>query len=744
VRLLYLYESSGNPSFEAPIVDSGSYDNMARAAAEGKGMNDDFFWQPFFYPAFLSIIYLASNSSIICAKVIQALLGCITCVLTYELGKRIFNRSTGIIAGVMTAVYGPLVFFESELLASGWAAFWSVAVILLVLKASSEKSMWLCVVLGICGALSILTRPTFLPFFAAACVWLAVAFYRSEERRHQLALKLGGVMAGFLLIVITVAVQNLRITGRFGFLPASGGINLFVGNNPNYTETLLTRPGWGWEEITYLPALDGVIGDMWEDQKYFNGKVINFVLTEPVAFVRGLGYKTIQFLTSRELPRNVDIYLFGRWSHLLGLLVWKVGKFGFPFGVILPLGLLGLVSYWRQSPVPPKLFLVLYPVSIILVFVTARYRVPVIPVMSVMAAAGLLSLIRMIRGLYWRRIITVGICGTGVILLSTLPGPFPQEQVNFEAELYANVAATEDARDKTEQAIEHLNKALTLQPDYPSAHANLGVALARKGRIDEAIIHYNKALQFKPDSPEVLNNLANALADQGKITEAFTHLNKALKINPRYAEAHFNTGNLLLSQNKTNDAIEHYNKAIKIRPDYLKAHGNLAVALASQGKAEEAITHFTEAVRLQPNNYDAHYNLARALGSYGKTEEAIKELREALKLNPEDVGSLDYLALILATDDNPDIRNPGEAVRLAEKACELTGYKHPRLLDTLAQAYAAAGRFAEAATTVEKTLELVLPSGNKDLIEYLQKKLKYYKNSSTGKEQNLLPTRPNP
>ncbi len=149
VRLFYLYESSANPSFTTPTVDSRTYDKLARSVAEGKDMNYEFFWQPFFYPAFLSAIYLASNSSIICAKVIQLLLGCVTCLLTYRLGKRIFDRRTGVIAGVMTALYGPLVFFESELLAAGWAAFWSVVLILLFIKSSSKKSVWLCVILGI-------------------------------------------------------------------------------------------------------------------------------------------------------------------------------------------------------------------------------------------------------------------------------------------------------------------------------------------------------------------------------------------------------------------------------------------------------------------------------------------------------------------------------------------------------------------------------------------------------------------
>jgi tetratricopeptide (TPR) repeat protein len=742
VRLFYLYESSANPSFDAPIVDSGTYDSLARMVAEGKGMNGEFFWQSFFYPSFLSIIYLASNSSIICAKIIQALLGCITCLLAYQLGKRIFNRGTGIIAGVMTALYGPLIFFESELLASGWAAFWSVALVLLFLKASSEKKMWLCVALGVCGALSILTHPTFLPFFTASAAWLAIALYRSEKRWRQPALELGGVIGGFLLIVIPASVQNFRLTGHFGFLPASGGINLFIGNNLNYTELLLARPGWGWEEVTSTPERAGVIGDMWEDQKYFNEKVINFVLTEPFAFAKGLVHKTIQFLNPRELPRNVDIYLFSKWSRLLGLLAWKAGGFGFPFGVLLPLGLLGLVSYWRQIPVPLKLFLIFYPLSIILVFIASRYRVAMVPVMSVTAAAGLLSLIRMIRGLYWHRIVIVGICCAGIVLLSTVPGPFPEEQVNFEAELYANVASTEMARGQIQTAINHLNKALSLQSDYPSAHANLGMALTDIGKINEAITHYKIALDFKDDSPEVHNNLATALADIGEIEQAFIHYNKAIDIRPYYAEAHYNLGNLLLATGKLEDAIEHLNKALQIKKDYFKAHNSLAVALASQGKPDEALAHFAEAVRLQPNDYNAHYNLARALADYGKTEEAIKEFTEVLKLNPEDLGTLSYLAQILATHDNPGIRNPSEAIRLAEKACDLTVYKRPELLDTLAQAYATAGRFAEAVTTTEKALELSLPSGNEGLIKNLQKSLKYYKDKIEERKSSPVEVKP--
>jgi tetratricopeptide (TPR) repeat protein len=709
--------------------------------AEGKDTNYEFFWQPFFYPAFLSIVYLASNSSIICARVIQILLGCITCLLTYQLGRIIFNRRTGIIAGIMTAFYGPLIFFEAELLASGLAALWSVVLILLFVKTSSKKSVWLCASLGICGALSVLTRPTFVPFLAVSAIWLFVKFHQTMKKRSQSILRLGVILASFLLIAIPVALQNLRVTNHFGILPAAGGINFYIGNNPNYAETLTARPGWGWEEITRIPEQNGIKGNMWEQQKYFNKQIINFVSTEPLTFLNGLFHKTIQFINSRELPRNVDIYLFTKWSRLLGLLVWKVGGFGFPFGALLPLMLLGLVSHWRRLPVPIKLFLILYPLSIIVVFVAARYRVPIIPVMTIVAAAGLITLVKTIRSCRWRPIVIVGICGTALVLLSGLPGPFPEELPNYEAELYANAAATYITQDKNNLAIEYLNKALTLKKDYPSAYANLGAAMAKKGEFDKAISHYKTALDYKNDFPEVHNNLASALADMGKTDQAFKHYQKAIQIRPNHAEAYYNLGSLFLKTGKIEEAVKYLNKAVQIREDYFMAHTTLGAALAKQGNAEKAIAHFFYAVKLKPNDDKVRYNLAKALADSGRIEEAAKEYREALRLNPNNPETLTQLAGILTSHENTQIADANEAIRLAKKACELTSYQHPEKIDTLAKAYEAAAKFNEAAATLEKRLKL-----NKSLVEwnkYFEKQIRYYK-TRAAKQQNQPRSELNP
>ena len=157
------------------------------------------------------------------------------------------------------------------------------------------------------------------------------------------------------------------------------------------------------------------------------------------------------------------------------------------------------------------------------------------------------------------------------------------------------------------------------------------------------------------------------------------------------------------------------------------AHYNLAHALAKQGRTAEAITQYREALRLKPDEPKTHDNLGLLLADQGRTAEAIAEIREALRLKPDRPGPLNNLAWILAANPEAALRDGAGAVRLAERACKLTAYQEAGLLDTLAVAYAEAGRFSEALATAETAIGIATRTGEKSLAEEIQARLPLYR-----------------
>jgi 4-amino-4-deoxy-L-arabinose transferase-like glycosyltransferase len=176
LRLLYLLDVADSPTFHIPIVDAHTYHTIAAELARGGGVSEALFWQPVFYPTFLAALYAVCGVSVLWAKIVQAAIGALTCVLTFVLGRRVVDRRTGLVAAAIVALYGPLIFFGGELLATVWATLWSVVLLLLLLALARAGSPPLALVLGCCAGASVLTRPTFLPFVVVSIVWLAMAW----------------------------------------------------------------------------------------------------------------------------------------------------------------------------------------------------------------------------------------------------------------------------------------------------------------------------------------------------------------------------------------------------------------------------------------------------------------------------------------------------------------------------------------------------------------------------------------
>ena len=110
----------------------------------------------------------------------------------------------------------------------------------------------------------------------------------------------------------------------------------------------------------------------------------------------------------------------------------------------------------------------------------------------------------------------------------------------------------------------------------------------------------------------------------------------------------------------------------------------------------------------------------------GQPQDALRHLRESLRLRPGVPQRMMYLAGMLATHADESIRDPEEAIRIAERVAELTERKDASVLDTLAAAYAAAGRFEDAITTAQEASARAREAKRTDLAEAILKRKAMY------------------
>jgi tetratricopeptide (TPR) repeat protein len=196
-------------------------------------------------------------------------------------------------------------------------------------------------------------------------------------------------------------------------------------------------------------------------------------------------------------------------------------------------------------------------------------------------------------------------------------------------------------------AIEWTARAIRIDPraNYLST---LATALRRSGRKEEALQAVEKAISLEPGNAEHWKDLGALLIDLNRADEALLSLRHALSLRPHYADAANLSGLILYRKDRFSEALECFNISVRANPNQADALHMRALMLQKLGRMEEAADDGLRSARLDPTNADTHNNLGFVFYRLDRFEEALACYDRALALRPDHTLALSNKADLLA------------------------------------------------------------------------------------------------
>jgi len=284
---------------------------------------------------------------------------------------------------------------------------------------------------------------------------------------------------------------------------------------------------------------------------------------------------------------------------------------------------------------------------------------------------------------------------------------------NYLAHQAVATLALEDGR--AEEAAHHFAEALRIFPDWAGARFGLADALAAKGETQAAFGEFRAGLERAPRHPNGRSRYARALAAAGRHDEAVAQYLRALRTTrgATAARTHALLAASLEAQAEREGALRHYRRAVDLDPSLAEAHARLGALLLRSANPAEAAPSLQRALDLGLDSVELRLALAECARAQGRQREAALHYREALRQEPASVAAANNLAWLLATHPDPGLRDPDEALRLAGLLTRAS--QEAPLLDTLAAALAAAGRFPAAVEAAERAARRADAAGDRAL-----------------------------
>lgn len=648
VRVIYTLQARANPQFAAPMMDAGFHDEWAWQLASGTWESGKPFFRAPLYPFFLSLIYSIGGHNLLLPRLVQALIGAGSCLLTYGIGRRIFSQAAGVAAGAMMALYGTLIYFDNELLIPVLFIFLLLAFFLLFIQALDKTPRRLIIssAAGLVFGLAAITRPNILIFLP---VMIAAAL-----PRLGFGLTRGALMVMLICAAIPiggVTLYNATAGGDVVLIASQGGVNFYIGNNEQSDGRTAvvpgTRPDWWGGRFDTIQLAEEAMGRKLKDSEvsdYWLGRGLDYIQNRPGDWLALTARKFGMFWTAAEIGNNSSIGYLKSFAAIM-----KLPWLG--FGLVAPLGLAGLWLALRDRNRRAWLgagFIVLYMAGVIAFFVCARFRMPVVPFLIIFAGYGVTRGFELLRGGPGRQSPKVLLPAAIVFVVAALA-------MNVSARGYSeNIALAKfhdgiawKRQNELRRAEMSWREALRLDPNLAQARNNLANLLTDTGERSQAREAYEAAIAADPRNAAAHANLASWHLEGGDLAGAEQKITEALAIDANHSESLRLLGVIRERQNRLPEARAAYERALSFTRESHRIENNLATLAMKENRLDLALQHLTRAIELKPDYALAWTNLGALHANEGNLAEAETALRQATFHDPKSWQAWDGLSQVL-------------------------------------------------------------------------------------------------
>ena len=661
-RILCFWQLSDAPFFDRPMggMDQATYLESGAAIADGDliGRKLGTTFAPA-YAYWVALLRLLGGERVWPIYALQILLGLITTGLVYGMGRRWFGNLGAVAAGLLYGLFGPVLFYEFQILEASLAAF-AVALGLYAhqrLAWGAPAAVWAGLA-GLSLGLVIAGWPRGVVLVVPS-VWSLWRQTRSRSGSERSA-ALASYCIALLLLVAPALLRAHALDGSL--VPSKREVReLLLGNlldkadpgwagSASFTEFSRSRP-------MTLPSVASELGDR--------------ILRAPADYAALWGRKVAETFGDYEIPSNTAYALSAERSLLLRM-PWS------HFALLLGLGVLGMAAAWRQRARLPILWLLAAALGTFLLLPDSRSRLPWIPILALLAGGGVAALAGGLRSAGSDRVLRwAALAGAAALIGSLLAAP----DQRVRGVDYFNAAIYYLDRDDVSQVLElpigdererRLNQ---LETDLRQSR-NLALWLVPPcGRPERMQPERIRAVMVA-----ALSRLNAIHQDQGRLSAARADVDGILWLVPGDIEQWMGSALLRKFEQLPLDLVREFQIAAILSPNDPRVHENLAIAFGSMAKVRSPSRsqfHIRRMLELNPNHplatsyqdslkkVTAILMVARArvdmgelqsrayqYAAQGSVDAAIESFREVFKLDTSNVSDFEQVAgLYLAKDD---------------------------------------------------------------------------------------------